>query len=151
MPKDLISTQFKDVEKSKALLKASVDKFVPYDVDHIYTPAELEYYDALSFRFEKCVELIINFFRTLELFLFAKPSDTLRDRLLVMQKIKVIDDLDSWMEARLLRNKIAHAYLPDEIKEIYQEIVNSSKKVFTTIARIKKYLAAKFPEVAKVD
>lgn len=143
MEKDLISNQFNDVEKTKTLLQASLNKFVPYDVDHIYTPGELEYYDSLAFRFEKCVELTINFFRTLELFLYAKQSDTLRDRLLVMQKLEIIEDIDSWMKARLLRNKIAHAYLPDEIRDIYQEILNSSNKIFVTIERIKKYLAAK--------
>jgi hypothetical protein len=47
MQKDLISKQFTDVEKTQTLLQASVDKFVPYDVDHIYTPLELEYYDSL--------------------------------------------------------------------------------------------------------
>jgi hypothetical protein len=128
---------------ARDLLKASVDKYVPYDVEHIYTPDELEYYDSLSFRFKKCVELTIHFFRTLELFLYAKQSDTLRDRLLVMQKLEIIEDIDFWMDARLLRNKIAHAYLPDEIKDIYQEIFESSKKIFTTIEQIKKYLADK--------
>jgi len=141
MEKDLISRQFNDVEKAKTLLQASVDKFAPYDVDHVYTPGELEYYDSLSFRFEKCVELAINFFRTLELFLYARQSDTLRDRLLVMQKLEIVDSIDFWMDARLLRNKISHAYLPGEIKDIYQEIFNSSKKIFVTIERIKKYLA----------
>jgi uncharacterized protein YutE (UPF0331/DUF86 family) len=150
MQKDLISEKFSDVEKTKTLLQASVDKFVPYDVEHIYTPGELEYYDSLSFRFEKCVELVINFFTTLELFLYGKQSDTLRDRLLVMQKIEVIDDLDFWMEARLLRNKIAHAYLPDAIKEIYQEIFDNSKNIFITIKRIKKYFERKLEEIEKM-
>jgi uncharacterized protein YutE (UPF0331/DUF86 family) len=143
MQKDLISDQFSDIEKTRDLLKASVDKYVPYDVEHIYTPDELEYYDSLSFRFEKSVELTIHFFRTMELFLYAKQSDTLRDRLLVMQKLEIIEDIDFWMDARLLRNKIAHAYLPAEIKDIYQEIFDSSKKIFTTIEQIKKYLADK--------
>ena len=143
MRKDLISDQFSDIEKTRGLLKSSVDKYVPYDVEHIYTPDELEYYDSLSFRFEKCVELTIHFFRTLELFLYAKQSDTLRDRLLVMQKLEIIEDIDFWMDARLLRNKIAHAYLPDEIRDIYREIFDSSKKIFSTIEQIKKYLADK--------
>lgn len=45
------------------------------------------------------------------------------------------------MEARLLRNKIAHTYIPEEIKDIYQEIHDSSQEIFNTIDRIKKYLA----------
>jgi hypothetical protein len=141
MEKNLISSRLGDVEKTRKLLQASVDKYVPYDIDYIYTADELEYYDSLSYRFEKCVELALNFFKTLELFLYAKQSDTLRDRLLMMQKIKIVEDIDSWMDARLLRNKITHAYLPEEIRDIYDEIFTSSKKIFAAIERIKKYLA----------
>lgn len=125
----------------KCLLQASVKKYVPFDTAYIDFPDELECYDSLSFRFGKCVEIAIHFFGSLELFTFAKQSDTLRDRLLVMQKINIIGEIDFWMEARLLRNKIAHAYLPEEIKDIYQEIHDSSQEIFNTIDRIKNYLA----------
>lgn len=141
MQKDLISNLFSDVEKTKSLLEASIKKYVPYDTEHIYTPDELEYYDSLSFRFEKCVEITINFFRSLELFISAKQSETLRDRLLEMQKITIIKDIDFWMEARLLRNKIAHTYLPEELEKIYQEIHDSSQEIVNTIKRIKHFLA----------
>ena len=140
MQKDLISNLFNDVEKMKSLLKASIKKYIPYNTEHIYTPDELEYYDSLSFRFEKCVEITINFFRSLEIFISAKQSETLRDRLLEMQKINIIEDIDFWMEARLLRNKIAHAYLPEELENIYQEIHDNSQEIFNTITRIKHFL-----------
>ena len=56
----------------------------------------------------------------------------------MMQKLEIIDSIDFWMDARLLRNKIAHAYLPEEIKDIYQEIFNNSKKISVTIEKIEK-------------
>ena len=143
MDKELIFKRLSDLNKSTVLLQASVNKYEPYDIDHIYTADELEYYDSLSYRFEKCVELTLNFFRTLELFFESKQSDTLRDRLLEMQKLEIIDDIDFWMEARLLRNKIAHAYLPEEIRDIYKEIFSSSIKIFTTIDGIKTFLSEK--------
>lgn len=141
MPSDLILKQFKDVEKTTTLLRASIEKYVVYDIDKYYTPDELEYYDSLSFRFEKCVEMILGFFRTLEIHLYSKQSDTLRDRLLMTQKINIIKDIDFWMEARLLRNRIAHTYIPEETKDIYQEIHDSAKEIFDTTDRIKNYLA----------
>jgi hypothetical protein len=143
MEKDLIFKQLSDVKKTRDLLQASVNKYEAYDIEHIYTADELEYYDSLSYRFEKCVELTLNFFRTLELFFESKQSDTLRDRLLEMQKIEIINDIDFWMEARLLRNKIAHAYLPEEIRDIYEEIFNCSKKIFATIDKIENLLSKK--------
>jgi len=29
-----------------------------------------------------------------------------------------VDSVDFWISARILRNKIAHAYLPEELKDI---------------------------------
>ena len=143
MEKDLIFKQFNDLKKASALLQSAVDKYEPYDLEHIYSADELEFYDALSFRFEKCVELILNFFRTMELFFESRQSDTLRDRLLLMQKFEIVEDIDSWMEARLLRNKIAHAYLPEEIKDIYQEIFNGAERIIVTIDKISLFLSKK--------
>lgn len=140
MQKDLILIEFEDLKKVVNLLKASVNKFVPYDTQKIYTPDELEYYDSLSFRFEKSIELILNFFKGLEIFMNFETSDTLRDRLLMMQKIDLIDDLEFWIEARILRNKVAHAYLPEQLKDIYSEIGNKSLVIFNCLEKIAKYL-----------
>lgn len=140
MQKELILREFEDLRKALALLGASANKFIPYDTSKIYAPDELEYYDSLSFRFEKGVETILNFFRGLEIYLFSKSSDTLRDRLLTIQKLDLIDDIDCWMEIRLLRNRIAHAYLPEQLKDIYDEIMNKSTVVFHSMNKIEKYL-----------
>lgn len=140
MQKKLILIEFEDLKKVVILLKASVDKFVPYDTQKIYTPDELECYDSLSFRFEKSIELTLNFFKGLEIFINFETSDTLRDRLLMMQKIDIIDDLEFWIEARILRDKVAHAYLPEQLKDIYSEIENKSPVIFSCLKKIANYL-----------
>jgi hypothetical protein len=140
MQKDLILKEFEDLKKAVNLLKASIERFKVYKVGKIYTPNELEYYDSLSFRFEKSIELFLNFFKGLEIFLNLNISDTLRDRLLNIQKINLIDDIDFWIESRLLRNKIAHTYLPEKIKDMYDEIHTKSKKIFKYLNHIEKYL-----------
>lgn len=58
----------------------------------------------------------------------------------MMQKIDLTDDIEFWMEARLLRNKRAYAYLPEQLKDIYDEIVNKSQTVFDSLERIERYL-----------
>lgn len=102
MQKHLIFDEFKDLKKVVNLLHASVKKFKPYKTKKIYTPDELEYYDSLSFRFKKAVELMLIFFKSQEFYTQAKTSDTLRDRLLMMQKIGLVDDIVFWLQARLL-------------------------------------------------
>ncbi len=140
MQKDLILQELEDFKRTIALLRASIKKFKPYKTRKIYTPDELEYYDSLSFRFEKSVELTLSFFKGLEIFVYAKTSDTLRDRLLIMQKLNIIDSIDFWFEARMLRNKITHTYITEKLKDLYNEIFKKSKIVFKTFERTERYL-----------
>jgi len=141
MQKDLILKEFENLKKAVILLEASIKKFKPYKQKKTYTPEELEYYDSLSFRFEKSIELALNFFKALEIFLYSKISDTIRDILLNMERLDLIDGIDFWMEARLLRNKIAHSYLPEDLTELYNEVMNKSKKVFKYVKQIERYLS----------
>lgn len=143
MQKNLILREFEDLKKSVDLLKASVRKFIPYDPKVTYSPEELEYYDSLAFRFGKSVELYLNLFKGLEIYLLSKSSDTLRDQLLFVQKIGLINSIDLWMESRILRNKITHAYLPEQLKDIYEEVINKSENFFITFDKIEKFIKTK--------
>lgn len=140
MPKELILKEFKNVSNAVELLQASIKKFKTFVPTYSYTPQELEYYDSLSFRFEKVIELTLNFYKGLELFLYSKTSDTLRNRLLTMQKINLIDDVEFWMEARILRNKISHTYEDYKLQGLYDEIRDKGNKIFTYLEKIEKYL-----------
>lgn len=143
MQKNLILREFEDLKKGVNLLNASVQKFIPYEPKETYNPEDLEYYDSLAFRFGKSVELFLNFFKGLEIYLFSKSSDTLRDQLHFVQKIGFIDSIDFWMESRILRNKITHAYLPEQLKDIYEEIMNKAENLFLTFDKIEKFIKEK--------
>ena len=140
MPKELLFKIFEDLKNVLKLLESSVQEYAPFDPKKKYTAIELKTYDALSFRFEKTVELYFNFFRALEQFLFKDESDTLRNRLLKMQKIELIGELERWMLIRDLRNKIAHAYAPDELLKIYTAILNDYKILTSVMEKIESYL-----------
>lgn len=140
MPKDFILKNFEDIEKAASLLGGSVKKYKPYSPGTQYTPRQLEYYDALSFRYEKTIEVALYFFRSLESYLYSAESDTLRNRLLTMEKIGVIDSAEKWLEARLLRNRVAHAYPPVELKSIYAKIIRFSGFILTDLKRAGTYV-----------
>ena len=82
--------------------------------------------------------------RGLELFFNIEISDTLRDRLLNMEKLKFINNKEIWLELRLLRNKITHAYFPDGIKEVYESISKKSKNIFNFIENIELFIDRDF-------
>jgi uncharacterized protein YutE (UPF0331/DUF86 family) len=83
----------------------------------------MEPYDALASRFERFIEIALNrFFRSVEIHQFSKSSESLRDRLLIMQKIGLISSVELWMEMRDFRNRIAHDYLPEQLAVIFNSI-----------------------------
>ena len=88
----------------------------------MYTPDELEPYDALSDRFIRTVEIAIKFFRSYEYYLQADQSQTLRDGLHRMEKLGLVSHIDIWLEMRDIRNRIVHDYVPEKIAELYQLI-----------------------------
>ena len=106
------------------LVEASLKTTGPYAPHKNYTPKELEPYDALSDRFIRAVEICLKFFRGYERLLFAESSDTLRDTLNRMAKIRLISSTELWLRMRDVRNRIVHAYLPENIGKIYADIMN---------------------------
>jgi hypothetical protein len=140
MRKEFILQNFKDLKKSASLLAGSVKKYKPYSTKAEYTPRQMEYYDALSFRYEKTVEVALYFFRSLESYLYSAESDTLRNRLLTMEKLGIVDSAEKWLEVRLLRNRVAHAYLPAELKVIYAKIVIFSGLILKDFSRAEAYV-----------
>lgn len=105
------------------ILFASVDAYVPFDPARRYTPKEREPYDALTDRYLRAFESSLKFFRTLERFREAAPSESFRDLLQRMEKYGVITAVSLWIEMRDTRNRVAHEYLPQELAKIYAEIV----------------------------
>ncbi|HAH32807.1 MAG TPA: hypothetical protein DCL44_10890 [Elusimicrobia bacterium] len=140
MQKEFTLKNFRDFKKAVSLLAGSVKKYKPYNPKTQYTPKQMEYYDALSFRYEKTVEVALYFFRSLESYLYSAESDTLRNRLLTMEKLGIICSAEKWLEVRLLRNRVAHAYLPAELKAIYAKIVKFSTYILADFPHAEEYV-----------
>jgi hypothetical protein len=120
----VLTSNYGKVKQSINLLRASIEKYKPFDPEHPYTPEELEPYDALSDRFMRSIETSIRYFRSLRLHDEGIDAETLRDLLLYMQKRDLVSDPDLWIEMRDLRNRIVHDYIPEKQKEIYNDIVS---------------------------
>lgn len=112
------------LDKSFALVAASVENLAAYDMHKVYTPKQLEPYDALSDRFIRCVEVFVQYFKTYEYYHYAVVSDTFRDGLNKMAKLGLITEVILWMKMRDVRNKIVHDYLPEQTKAMHDSIMN---------------------------
>ncbi len=140
MPNDLTRKAYDDFLKSVELFKKSLDIYKPLDPHEPLSDAQMQYYDALSFRYQKLIETAIYYFRTLELYLFQMESPTLRDQLLKMEKLGLVSSTEQWMEARALRNKITHAYAPEDLAIIYHQAVTFGKMVINDSLSIVRHL-----------
>lgn len=105
-----------------SLLDASLAAYRPFDPAREYTPEEREPYDAMCDRYIRAVEAVIKFFRSYERYLYAEPSETLRDLLNKMHKSGLISSVGLWIEMRDVRNRVVHDYLPEQLKELYDLI-----------------------------
>jgi uncharacterized protein YutE (UPF0331/DUF86 family) len=113
---------------SAFLVGASLDACEPYNGEHEYSPKEREPFDALTDRFVRAVEVALKFMRSYERYLYAENSDTIRDLLNRMAKTGIISSSELWLRMREIRNRIVHDYLPQDIQEIYRQIMGEMGK-----------------------
>ena len=111
-----------------SLVEASLNELKPFDKNKIYSPKEREPYDALSDRFIRAIEISLKYFRSYEKLMYGEISETLRDSLNRMEKLEIISSTILWLQMRDVRNRIVHDYLPEEIKDMYDEIMDAFGK-----------------------
>lgn len=129
-------------DRAAGLYLHSAGKLGPFDPTKPYSPDELEPYDALVTRFERAIEVFLKFFRTVELFKTAETGSTVRDCLGLMCKLGLAEQVETWMELREVRNRIAHDYLPEKIQGIYRLLIDSYRPVIMhTVAAARRYVA----------
>lgn len=108
--------------EAAALVAASLLRYRPFDPHVAYSPEEREPWDAMCDRFLRAVEMAIRYFRTVERVQLAVNTESYRDLLGNMAKWGLIEDEETWFRMRDLRNRIAHDYLPEQLRDIYAAI-----------------------------
>jgi nucleotidyltransferase substrate binding protein (TIGR01987 family) len=117
------------------LLFASVDAYSGFDPTRDYSPREREPFDAMSDRYLRAFESSLKYFRTFERVREVAVSDTFRDLLNRMHKVGLISDVQTWLDLRDLRNRIAHEYLPEELARIYTSITTTVAQEFRALGQ----------------
>lgn len=112
---------------------------------------ELTKFDAFSFRFVKFVEMALRFFATLEIYLYGEKSESLRKRLLVLERAGFISEGEIGLRARALRKEIVYAYLPDELERLYANMEELAKNLLEHLALLKKRLEKFVGEIQKIE
>lgn len=135
--KSLLKFSVQKAFASIALVEASMKRCKNFKFRKHLSPKELEPFDALINRFTRAVEVSIKCFRSIERFEFGENSDTLRDLLNRMEKMRLISSTALWIEIRDVRNRIIHEYLPEKVKSIYDDVTG---KMAGELIQLKKKL-----------
>ena len=85
--------------------------------------SELIRIEALTARFERMVDLFLNkVTRMIVLCETGSDEGTIRDKLLFLEKLGLIENADTWLDMRTMRNMIAHDYLYRENQEFFEKL-----------------------------
>ncbi len=104
-----------------------------------YSLDEMDRFEALTSRFARTNDILIQkFFRVIDE-LDLESGGTVRDRIQRAEKKNLINSVEDFIEMRILRNDIAHEYLPSAVKDIFEKVLEFTPKLLESIQRVKDY------------
>ena len=134
-----IKNDLSSLNKMISSLYTSYDICQKMGVKNSYTEEEFMYFDVLTSRFSRLSDYIIQkAFRTIDK-MDGEDTGTVRDRLNRAEKKNLITSADDFSDIRNLRNNIAHEYIPEEMAEIFHNVLNFTPILKDSVDRIKKY------------
>ena len=139
-----LADTFKQAEEAAGHLNISFERCKPFINNHQYTEVELIELEALTARFARLSDLLIQkIFKTIDQ-LDANTPGTVRDRILQAEKKGLITDSGTLMEIRNVRNTIALEYESIDLKEMILFIFRHTLLLIEILDNSKKYAARFF-------
>ena len=131
--------ELKELEKAREVLAYSYEKCARIGVQPGLSNEQLESFEALTGRFARLSDIIIQ--KTLRYFdvLDLEEPGTVRDRINRAEKKKIIESAENFIQIRLLRNEIAHEYKSETIFSIFESVLELTPVLLDSIEGIKTY------------
>ena len=140
----LLAQDLAMLHKAAGVLSKSYEICRKIGIKKDYSFKELTEFEALSSRFARLVDLLIQkIFRLVDELNLA-PEGTVRDSINRAEKNLLIDRAESLVEMRRLRNQIAHEYVTEKLTYLFERIVDLVPTLLDSIKRTEKYCTKKF-------
>jgi uncharacterized protein with HEPN domain len=137
--KEALSNELITLKNARDILQYSYDKCSLIGVKTGLTYEEMESYEALTSRFARLSDIIIQkIFRFFDI-LNLEATGTVRDRINRAEKMGVIESADKFVEIRILRNDIAHEYKSETIYEIFEQVLEFTPILLKSVEGILTY------------
>ena len=136
---EVLKSELSNLEKAEDILRYSYDKCRSIELKKGLSYEELETFEALTSRFARLSDIIIQkVFRLLDI-LDLEDAGSIRDRLNRAEKKGVIHSADKFVDIRILRNEIAHEYKSETIYEIFERVLEYTPILLESVDKIKSY------------
>ncbi len=137
--KEVLNQELAQLENARDVLQYSYEKCCRIGVKIGFTYEELESFEALTSRFARLSDIIIQkilrFFDVLDL----EEAGTVRDRINRAEKKGVVESADDFIKIRILRNEIAHEYKPETIYDIFEQVMDLAPVLLKSVDSLLLY------------
>jgi hypothetical protein len=139
----LLVNELQLLKDAREVLLYSYNKCDVIGIKESYKPEELESFESFTIRFARLSDILIQKIFRLVDELDLDTQGTIRDRINRAEKKELIVSSDVFIEILIIRNDIAHEYLPEAIHEIFERVLlltpHLLEGVERTIAYCNKY------------
>ena len=137
---DLLDKQVRELTDAAAILGYSYEKCLAVGVRANLSQDQLESFEALTARFARLSDLVIQkVWRTISA-LELEDSGTVRDRINRAEKWGLIESAEDFVQIRMLRNEIAREYQSETIFDIFERTLALTPALSDAVKRIRQYI-----------
>ena len=142
--KELLEIELKLLEEALKMLTYSYTICDKIGIKEDYAYEELDKFEALTSRFARTSDILIQkIFRLIDL-LELETSGSVLDRINRMEKRDLISSSEVFKEIRRLRNDIAHEYIPEAIETIFKKVLKLTPYLMDSIEKVHRYCVERF-------
>jgi hypothetical protein len=135
----LLIRELKVLDDARQVLVYSFNKCRAIGIKETYQPEELESFESFSGRFARLSDILIQKIFRLVDELDLDTQGTIRDRINRAEKKGLIISSDVFIEIRMVRNDIAHEYLPEAIHDIFGKVLSLTSHLLDGVERTITY------------
>ena len=135
----LLAKELKLLNDARDILLYSFNKCTAIGIKESYEPEELESFESFTGRFARLSDILIQKIFRLVDELDLDTQGTIRDRINRAEKKELIVSSDVFVEIRMVRNDIAHEYLPEAIHDIFEKVLILTPHLLDGVARTITY------------
>lgn len=136
---ELYRHEYSLLKKSAAMLENSYERCKRIGIKSDYTVEELEKFEALTSRFARTSDIIVQkIFRLIDM-IELEPNGTIIDRINRAERRGLINSADTFKNIRRIRNDIAHEYVPSVLEEIFIEVFELTPYLLDCVKSVEKY------------